>query len=151
MRRGIGLNNPAAIMVLFLIAGPVCIIWGIAGYFLSDQNTSKYTAVTYGVVTDVEMIREYNTNHYETSYIATVEPEESGIFSSYLSSGKTGYEYEKGEHVEINYDPSDPSNYYIQFSEPSSGDLKMVIIGGVLSVVALFAFFGLKKYNELAS
>ena len=148
MRRGIGLNNPAAIMVLFLIAGPVCIIWGIAGYFLSDQNTSKYTAVTYGVVTDVEMIREYNTNHYETSYIATVEPEESGIFSSYLSSGKTGYEYEKGEHVEINYDPSDPSHYYIQHANPTSSYISIIIAGAIVLFIGAGMFIIFKLPNN---
>ena len=136
MRRGIGLNNPAAIMVLFLIVGPVCIVWGIAGFFMSDQNTSKYTAVAHGVVTEVEMIREIKTNHYETSYIATVEPEESGIFSSsYLSSGKAGYEYEKGEHVKINYDPSDPSHYYIQHANPTSGFITLIIVGAIVTVI----------------
>lgn len=133
MRRGIGLGNPAAIMICFLIIGPLCIIGGIIGYFMSDQNTSKYTAVAHGVVTEVEMIREIETNHYETSYIATVEPEESGIFSSsYLSSGKAGYEYEKGEHVKINYDPSDPSHYYIQHANPTSGFINLVIVGAVV-------------------
>ena len=109
------------------------IVWGIAGYFISGQTTGKYTAVTYGVVTEVEMQKDINYRTVETSYIATVEPEESGIFdTSYLVSGKTGYKYKEGQHVEINYDPSDPSKYYIQHSNPTSGYINLIIIGAIV-------------------
>lgn len=139
-RRGIGLNNPGTIMVFFLIIGPVLLIWGIAGYFMTSRTTGKYT-VTYGVVTAVEMHRETNYHTVETSYVATVKPEDGSIFeTSYLTSGKTGYEYEEGEHVEITYDPSDPSIYYIQHADPKNGYINMIIVGAIVLFIGTGIF-----------
>ena len=119
------------ISIVVFVVGIFFVLWGGFKFIQHKQFADKCSSVTYGLVVDVEKDVTYDENNSRTTYVATVKP--------------------NGIYVEINYDPSDPSNYYIQFAEPSSGDLKMVIIGGVLSVIALFVFFGLKKYNELSS
>ena len=144
--------GPMAISIVVFVVGLFFVLWGGFKFILHKQSADRCSSVTYGLVVDVEKDVSYDEYNKRTTYVATVKPNDSTIFgTSTLSTGKTDYAYTEGLYVEINYDPSDPSNYYIQFSEPSSGDLKMVIIGGVMSVIALFVFFGIKKYKELAS
>jgi len=145
--------NPIWFIAIFLIVGPVLMIWGSAKYIISDQTTSKCSSVTYGIVVNVE--KEQRLTHQgflEESYIATVEPSNKNIFnSSTLRSGETGYAYEKGRNVQINYDPSDPSTYYIEHANPSKSGLSSIIAGAVLfflGLIILVIYKRLKYWNS---
>ncbi len=130
--------NPVWIMIMFLIVGPFVMLWGTINYIDQSQITRKCTAVTYGVVASVEMEEKMHDGNRERSYVATVKPIDSSIFGkSEIVSSETSYAFTKEQYVEIKYDPSDPSTYYIVHADPATGDFNLIIAGGVMLFIGL--------------
>lgn len=130
-------------MITLLVTGLFMIIWGAVGSFISNPVTSKCTAVTYGIVTDVKVEKEHSYRHTSTSYIATVEPEDSSIFNRpSLVSGRSVHSYAKGDRIKIYYDPSDPLNNYIDHANPTTSNLAVTVAGAVLLFAGIAVYVG---------
>lgn len=141
MRSRIAWNSIWTVIIL-IVLGVFMLVGGGISYVSNKQITNRCTAVTYGIVTDVSIKRVRKHRHTKTTYIATVDPEDRSIFnSSGLRSDRTSYSYRKGEQVEINYDPLDPSTYYIQHADPSSSGMAMIITGSVITFMGIVIAF----------
>ncbi|MBO4496501.1 MAG: DUF3592 domain-containing protein [Clostridiales bacterium] len=137
--------HPMWIVALVLYIGLILLGHGTYDYINGDKMADICSSVATGVVVNSEKhtIIEYETRYI--AYVATVEPKDSSIFSSSrLRSTETDYAYQNGETVLIHYDPSDPSTYYIQYAEPTAGNLTQVVIGAVLIFLGL-GFFAMYK------
>ena len=140
--------NAYWIMITFFILGPLMLIFGGAGFIRNNQITSKCTAEASGMVIKVEEIATQKRGTITITYVATVAPINKSIFSSSeLTSLKTDYKYTEGDYVMISYDPSDPSNYYIQHAKPTGGDLALIFVGAIVTVIAL-GIFVVKKIEK---
>ena len=61
---------------------------------------------------------------------------DSNIFSTpELKSTKSSHAYEKDEYVRIKYDPSDHSRYIIEYSDPSTGSVNLIIAGAIITLL----------------
>lgn len=138
--------NPVWIMIVFLLIGPFLLILGSVGIIKNYETKHDSTSVAYGTVVDVEEKRSSPVYGFaQTSYIATVEPEDDSIFdSSELRSVRADYCYAMGERVRIYYDPSDPSTYYIQHADPIEGGRNQVIAGAVVLLLGIAVRFAIK-------
>lgn len=141
--------SPAQFMIALLIAGPVLFIWGGIRFAIFYQTTSKCSAETYGQVVNVEVETHLNLEKNEvTECIATVKTTDSSIFKgAELVSGKTNYVYEKGTYVKINYDPSDPSKYYIQHADPAAQGVGTLTAGAAVFLIGIGILVTRKVFN----
>ena len=138
------LLDPKYYMWIFLIVGSFLMIFGGVGLFTQNQSKSKCTAVTYGVVAKVELEKQ---SAFRDIYSATVEPVDPTIFSgSKTITGETDEAFEKGKYVEIHYDPSDASHFYIENESPSERNLALVIAGGTMTLIGITIFGFYKAY-----
>ena len=131
--------NLKYLMIVFLLVGPLALIWGCVELAVNYQNTSRCSAEAMGQVVSVE--KENRMTHkgsVYTLYFATVKPVDSNIFSTpELKSTKSSHAYEKDEYVRIKYDPSDHSRYIIEYSDPSTGSINLIIGGAALTFIGL--------------
>ena len=133
MSRSYHALRPVLIMIILLLAGLFMIICGAVSSFFSNQVTSKCTAVTYGIVTDVKVEKEHSYRHTRKSYIATVEPEDGSIFNRpSLVSERSVHAYKPGDRIKIYYEPSDPLNNYIEYANPTTSNLAVTAAGAAL-------------------
>ena len=125
------LRNGAVMSFLFGIG---MLLMGIIGYSDERAMVKKCTAETTGTVTSVQAFYgAKNTN----SYVATVVPGDTSIFGAdTLESTRTSHKYYIDEGVKIWYDPSDTSNYYIQYEKPDATGYSL------MTGAALFAGVG---------
>ncbi len=139
--------NPLALVILFLTIGPLVLGTGIYNYMSSKRLADKCTAITVGVVVNVE---EEDAGRYRDSgYIAVVEPDDGSIFNyTTLRSALTDHVYQEGERVVIKYDPSDSSTYFIQYAEFVSDGMITIIVGAFLTVFGLGVLVLYKKMKK---
>lgn len=134
-------------VILFLVAGSFLMIMGCVVFMINKPLTDGCTAVTYGVVVSVDRVVDKSREGIATSrgvklyrYVAKIEPEDKSIFnSSTLTSGMSDHTYEKGERVEIHYDPSNPSSHYVQYANPSTDGIIYVVYGAILLFAGIAA------------
>ena len=140
-------------VILFFVAGSVFLLMGSISYIINKSATDGCTAVTYGVVVKVDRVLDKSREGIATSRglklyrkVAKVEPEDKSIFNnSTLTSYKSDHSYEKGERVEIHYDPSNPYSYYIQYANPTTDGFLFILYGAILSFFGIVALVVHKK------
>lgn len=115
----------AAVVVVMVIFA------GYFGYLTSSQNKmrDRCSAVTTGVVTDYSVThRRHQRRNSSITGTVTVRYEVNGV--SYTCEGTTSGHKEMGAHLEVYYDPGDPSTAYADK-------------GPVINKTVLYAFTGL--------
>ena len=130
-------HNLKYVMIMFLLQGPFVLIWGCVEFAVNYQNTSRCSAEAMGQVVSVEKEDRLTLKgSVYTVYFATVKPVDSSILSTpELRSTQSSHAYEKGEYVRIKYDPSDHSRYLIEYSDPSTGSVNLIIAGAIITLL----------------
>ena len=143
MSRSYRALRPVLIMIILLLTGLFMIICGVVGILISNPFTSRCTAVTYGIVTDVKVEKEHSYRHTSKSYIATVEPEDGSIFNRpSLVSERSVHAYKPGDRIKIYYEPSDPLNNYIEYANPTTSNLAVAAAGGIILFTGIAVYVG---------
>ena len=125
----------------------VMIIYNVVGIFKSKSLMEKCTTAMWGVVDGVE---EKHINRHGTSYKAYVTSEYAP--SMRFESIYTRHKYTEGDRVQIDFDPDDMSNYYIEYAEPAAEDITFILSGSALliAMLILHVITG-KQYKKLCS
>ena len=132
--------------VLMLVVGIFLAIIGCVIFTLNKPVKDKCTAVTYGVVVSVSKTTQLTGyRSRETYYVAQVKPDDRSIFNNdKLVTERTRYNYQKGERVEIHYDPVNSYPYYVQHAEPSTEGVYFIVIGAFVIFLGVAVFIGNK-------
>ena len=140
--------NPKYWILMCLVIGPLMLILSGVSHVKYNKEMKNIDSEMYGEVVSVEII-ENSLDVKDRTYVATVEPTDWRVFNSTaLKSGETEYAYEKGEIVEIYYNASNTSEYFIEHNAPTNGTLPFIVFGSVFTLVGIGIWVGTKTLKN---
>lgn len=137
-RMGIPRGYRLAILGLCGVLGAVIIAIGFVHNASAKKLKAACTARAEGVVTAVGTSRGKNGSAYALTIVFA-----AGSGQRYeFTTGHTGNKREKGDAVEVFYDPADPDKLYAETDPPETGGGDFVM-GGVLFAFGILFYAGL--------
>ena len=129
--------NPKYWILMCLVIGPLMLILSGVSHVKYNKEMKNIDSEMYGEVVSVEII-ENSLDVKDRTYVATVEPTDWRVFNSTaLKSGETEYAYEKGEIVEIYYNASNTSEYFIEHNAPTNGTFPFIVFGSAFTMIGV--------------